>query len=263
MLQVHLLGELRLRADDRPIPVPHGRPARSLLAWLALHPGPRSRPRIAAALWPDVRDDSARASLRTALSVLRGTLGPTGALRAERGELALEAWVDVFALDPADQVGAGDLLAGHNDDWVLEARDEHREHLAQELALLAHLAETPHEAVAHARARAALDPLGEEAARDLARRLDAAGDRGAALVVLDRLRRRLRTELAVAPSPATRELAARLRSPDRDVRTLGRPRPRPSRTAPAACRWTPAGGTDRLPRAALRSTSSSTTVVPR
>jgi Bacterial transcriptional activator domain len=58
----------------------------------------------------------------------------------------------------------------------------------------------------------ALDPLAEEPHHELIRRLVHAGDRAAALVVYDRLVRRLREQLHTTPSRATRELVEALRS---------------------------------------------------
>ena len=43
MLRVRLLGELALETDDGPLDAPASRPARELLAWLALHPGAHPR----------------------------------------------------------------------------------------------------------------------------------------------------------------------------------------------------------------------------
>ena len=81
-----------------------------------------------------------------------------------------------------------------------------------------------------ARARLALDPFSEGAARDLIERLVEAGDRAGALVAYDDLRERLRTALAIAPSAATRARydSIRQRAPQRpasspllDRRTAG------------------------------------------
>src|SRR5207237_8168179 len=67
-------------------------------------------------------------------------------------------------------------------------------------------------AIALARRRAGLDPFDESAHRELISLLAQAGDRGGALVSYQRLADRLGRELGVAPSPATRALAAGLRS---------------------------------------------------
>ena len=75
-------------------------------------------------------------------------------------------------------------------------------------------------AVACARERVALEPLSEEAHRDLIVRLADAGDRAAAVTAYTRLAGRLRTELGIAPSRATRDLAARIRTGDGDAPAL-------------------------------------------
>ena len=112
MLKVRLLGGLALELDGRAVPAPGGR-CGSLLAWLALHGGMQPRARVAARLWPDVLDESARRSLRTAVLDLRRDLGPGGQrhLIATREEIGLgpaeEIWVDARAFDEA--VGAGRL----------------------------------------------------------------------------------------------------------------------------------------------------------
>ena len=75
VLEVRLLGELEVEFDDAAITLPTSRRACALLALLALQPGPHSRSRLAALLWPDVLDASARASLRSALWALRAAFG--------------------------------------------------------------------------------------------------------------------------------------------------------------------------------------------
>jgi DNA-binding SARP family transcriptional activator len=227
MLRVRLLGELSLEFDGEPIRAPASRPARSVLGWLALNPGMHRRAQLAARLWPDVLDASARASLRTALHALRAALGDrTGsALRATREEVGLDAevWVDVraFAALAADgsyadalELHGGELLAGLDDDWVWDARDRHREALADVRERLAEAAERSGDlaaAVRLTREQVELDPLSEARSRALIERLWRAGDRAAAAATYGRLAERLRTELRVAPSAQTRALLDRLR----------------------------------------------------
>src|SRR4051794_15182141 len=223
MVRVGLLGELAVQVGGRTIEPPPSRRAWSLLAWLALHPGEHARGSVAAVFWPDVLDASARASLRSAAWALRRALGPAGAdaltggrdrigLRCETDLGAFEADVAAGELESAVARGAGPLLAGLDEDWVLDARDEHAQRLGAVLARLAATAPTPEAAVSHARRRLALDPLDESAARDLIERLVAAGDRSGALAVGDRLAERLRTQLGIAPSAQTRERIAELRT---------------------------------------------------
>jgi DNA-binding SARP family transcriptional activator len=64
VLELRLLGQFDIRLGEVPISIP-SRPAQSLLAYLALTAGTaHRRERLAGLLWPDMPDDSARASLR-------------------------------------------------------------------------------------------------------------------------------------------------------------------------------------------------------
>src|SRR4051794_40447566 len=75
VVRVTVIGELGLEIDGQRVPPPRGRPACALLAWLALHPGSHPRELVAARLWPDVLDSSARTSLRSALARVTKALG--------------------------------------------------------------------------------------------------------------------------------------------------------------------------------------------
>jgi DNA-binding SARP family transcriptional activator len=146
MLHVRLLGELRAEVDGRPVVPPASRRAWSLLAWLALHPGEHPRGTVAARFWPDVLDSSARASLRSAAWALRRALGDDEALIAGRDRIGLRCETDLATfgahcaageLEEAVALHRGPLLADLDEDWVLEARDEHAERLGAALARLA------------------------------------------------------------------------------------------------------------------------------
>src|SRR5262245_48982915 len=126
MLRIRVLGELTLELDGEPLPVPSGRRLPALLGWLALHPGLHARGTVAGRLWPDVLDESARTSLRTALAGLRRALGD-GHLVATRDRVGLApgVWTDVAAfdallgearLDEALALVRGDVLAGLDDE---------------------------------------------------------------------------------------------------------------------------------------------------
>jgi DNA-binding SARP family transcriptional activator/tetratricopeptide (TPR) repeat protein len=224
VLRVRLLGPMEIDAGGTTIAT-DGRRTWSLLGWLALHPGSHARGDLAARFWPDVLDSSARASLRSAVWALRRGLGPAAeALIATRERVGLDPdalWTDhdeftalvaQERLKEAVALARGPLLAGVEDDWIYEARDEHARALGDALARLAAADTDAAAAIAWARRRAALDPLDEAAARDLIERLTATGDRTGALAVYARLRDRLRDELAVAPGAATRGLAERVRT---------------------------------------------------
>ena len=115
MLRVLLLGEIELEADGERLEPPSARRARELLGWLALHPGLHSRSELAARFWPDVLDQSARASLRTALHELRRALGDRGGrhLTATRERVGLdgELWVDALEVEGDKRVAKRFLRA--------------------------------------------------------------------------------------------------------------------------------------------------------
>src|ERR1700759_191008 len=130
MLEIRLAGPMEVRADGPGWAVPGSRRAPAVLASLALPPGPQPRGRLAARFWPDVLDESARASLRVALTELRQALGPAaGLLVATRETVALKGpdlKVDVrafqAALDDGDPVGALEacgipILDGFDEEW--------------------------------------------------------------------------------------------------------------------------------------------------
>ena len=223
MLRLRLVGDIAAEVDGESRPLPPGRP-RALLAWLALRPGLQPRTAVASAFWPEVLDDSARASLRSALWALRRALGED-ALVATRDRVGLPAdtWVDVLeaerlrasgAADEALELCDGPFLPGLEDEWALEAQDDHRERVVALLEAVAAAAEHVGDlrrAVALTRRQAALEPLSEEIHRALMRRLDAVGDRGAALAEYTELRTRLVTRLRTGPSRETQQLADALR----------------------------------------------------
>src|SRR5262249_54779925 len=100
-------------------------------------------------------------------------------------------------------------------DWVLEARDEHRERLIELHERLAQEADQRGDlegALRHSRKQVHLEPMSEQAVRRLMNRLAASGDLPAALAAYKGLAERLREELRVAPSAETQALARRLRA---------------------------------------------------
>lgn len=226
-LRVRLLGSLEVERDVKAVEVPVGRPARLVLGWLAAFPGKHARAEVAARLWPDVLDSSARASLRTALSQVRAALGPAAVhVQASREMVELGGeglWVDlrVFAelvasgrLEDALALCRGEVLKGLDEEWVLELRSRHATERAGAAAALVRAAKDAGEsraALVWARRLAAWEPLDETAERELMLALDAAGDRAGALRSYADFSRRLVGELRVAPSPRTRELASQLR----------------------------------------------------
>ena len=230
MLRLKLLGELTLEVDGVRQELPASRRACSLLGVLALERRAHPRGQLAARFWPDVLDESARTSLRSALSALRRALGADADryLLATREAVALagpdQVWTDVGEfeqlltegqLEDALELARGELLADLDDDWVYERRDEHRASVVALLERMAAAAEASGDlaaAVALTRRQVALDPLSEETHRELIHRLAANGDRSAALTTYRRLTDRFASELGIVPSSVTRELVERIRA---------------------------------------------------
>ncbi len=213
--------------DGRPVELPADARARELLARLALSPGSQPRSALAGRLRPDVPEDSARKTLRNALYELRRALGPAGrdavVVAGDRIGLADAVGVDLWEfrrrladgeLEAAAEAGRGALLDGFDGDWARQARDEHAAELADLLGTLAARAEDagdPAAAVAWARRRLEVEPLAEAAHRELIRLLALAGDRPAALAAARAMGERLRSELGIPPSGATRALVEEVR----------------------------------------------------
>jgi tetratricopeptide (TPR) repeat protein len=117
---------------------------------------------------------------------------------------------------------------GIDDDWVHAARAEYAAQASAALSRLTDAAAAAGDraaALTRARQAAALDPLAEEAQRRLMEQLEAGGERAAALNVYGDLAERLRRTLGVAPSSATRALAARLRVEERASARVSTPVP--------------------------------------
>jgi DNA-binding SARP family transcriptional activator len=250
MLRITLLGDMALHADGKQLELPASRRARALLGILALERRTHPRGQLAARFWPDVLDESARTSLRSALSALRRPLGADADryLLATREGVALagpdHVWTDIGEFDrllaggqlqEALALSRGELLADLDEDWVYERREEHRARVAAALEQMASAAQSAGDlaaAVALTRRQVALDPLSEEAQRELIRRLALSGDRPAALTTYRRLAERLAAELGIAPSPATRQLIEQIRAHPPNARPTRRSEAEPLPTIP-------------------------------
>src|SRR4051795_9688589 len=132
MVRVRVLGELALEVDGNDVELPASRRARALLGLLTVERRLHPRSQLAARFWPDVLDESARTSLRSALAGLRRSLGAEAdrylVANRERAGLTDDVETDVaeferlLAADRLEEALAlcrGDLLSGLDDDWVL------------------------------------------------------------------------------------------------------------------------------------------------
>ena len=232
MLRTRLIGALEVEIDGTVIDSPPSQRPWAVFAYLALAQRPVSRAELTTRFWPDVLDQSARASLRSVLWTLRRRLGERLVVDGERVCLSDKGglWIDVrelerLAADDVEQALAlcrGELLEGIEDDWSLLARERHRERvieLLEEQALASELRGDARAAIDLTRRQVERDPFDEEVHRRLIARLAAAGDRAGAVRTFGTLTDRLRRELGVAPSAQTRELVEQLRgeAPDAAV----------------------------------------------
>jgi DNA-binding SARP family transcriptional activator len=216
VLRLFLVGRLAASYDDEPLPVPPAERVRAMIGWLGLHPGVSPRSTVAAALWPDADEDQIRARLRTAVWTLRRAWEPAvSVLIASRDGLGFAADKLVTdALAPPDAgspLPEGLLLPGIEDDWAEQARQDYRDKQIRRLRVLAEQAEKAgslSESAHWARRRCVLSPWDEAAHRDLIRLLAATGDRAAAADEARRFTARLRDELGIEPSAATRSAHA-------------------------------------------------------
>src|SRR5689334_1164735 len=100
MVSVTLLGTFSVEVDGVERAGDRLDRAGRVLAWLALNPGMHDRGSVAATLWPEVLDESARASLRSGLWELRRLLGDGGGevLVTTRDHIGLSGAVTVDVL---------------------------------------------------------------------------------------------------------------------------------------------------------------------
>ena len=203
-VEIRLLGSPEITVAGNPLEV-DTRKAVAILAVLATDGRPYGREELAALLWPDADDASARGALRRTLSVLRGAVGPD-VLRVDRQQVALVAsryGVDVGRLetlgasgDPADLATAADLARGpfmagftlrdspEFDDWRAARAATVERTIGRVLDRLTAALEANGDvagAIAAAGRRIDLDPLDESAHVRRMELLAAAGDRAGAV----------------------------------------------------------------------------------
>lgn len=252
MIKLRTLGGVEL-ADGR------GSELRSLLAQpkrLALlvylasrnHHATRRRDSLVALFWPELDAAHARGALRQALSFLRRELGEKvlngqseeavgfepGAFECDA--VAFEQACDDGRLTEGLERYRGDFLEGffvsggslELERWIDSERARLRQCARDAARTLAERADAAGDRLAAARwaQRAlALAPDDEDALRCVLRLLDRAGDRAGALRVYADFTEQLAREFGVAPSAETQRLWADVRS--RDDRVPGRSVPRP------------------------------------
>jgi DNA-binding SARP family transcriptional activator len=224
-VEVALLGGFRVIAGTDEIALTAS--AQRLVAFLALHEHPISRPFVAGSLWPDATDSHATACLRSTLWRMGDALAVLVDAAGGRLRLIEDVKVDIGVLitlsSMVDQVSSADLdhladgyaaelLPDFYDDWIDGWRERWRqirlhalEDVARALASAGRYAMAIDVALGAVRA----EPLRESAHRAVIEVHLAEGNLGEARRQYEALRLHLREELDVEPSPRTRALVFR------------------------------------------------------
>ena len=220
--RVELVGGMSIAGLRSPI----GRPARRLLAFLALSARPMRRESVATALWPGTPGGKATASLRTAIWSLGDDRDRLLAVSGEHLALADGVDVDVQQLASlAPHVNelreseatslassyAGELLPGWYEDWVISAQQRWLDVRVRALEAIArrHLrAGRTAAAIEAASAAVAADPFRETSRRILVEAHLAEGNLGRAVLEHRRFVAFLREELDVDATPEFAALIA-------------------------------------------------------
>ena len=243
------------RDTARPVTDELPRSVQRVVAHLCLAGRP-ARAAVSGHLWPDVPEDRAHASLRSALWRLRrsapelvdashDTLRLAAGVRIDVHELT--AWAELVC-DPRtgpDRVTLprpallGDLLPGWYDDWVLLERDrlhQLRLHALETVATRLCTAGRHAEALQAAHLAIRAEPLRESAHRTLVRVHLAEGNLAEAMRAHAAFRDLLLRELGVPPTRQMQELIPRWQAAatGRDPGTTRVLRPRPVAAAAAA-----------------------------
>jgi DNA-binding SARP family transcriptional activator len=224
---VRLLGAFELTHAGRPVTLPLS--AQRVLAFVALHNRPLTRPYVAGSLWLDSNEERAQGNLRSALWRLRRPRCPLVEATCNRLCLASAVAVDVLearALARASASGsveaehvrlltdlAGDLLPDWYEDWVLLEQERFRQLRLHALECLCEWLTAAGRfglAVEAGHAAVAGEPLRESAHRALIKVHLAQGNHAEAIRALEIFRRLIGKNLGVAPSPQIEQLVAGL-----------------------------------------------------
>ena len=239
-LAIHLLGAPRIEIDGQPVE-PDTRKAIALLAYLAVTGQRHTRDTLATLLWPEYDQSRGRAALRRTLSALKSAVHGYG-LDIRRDSLSLEPtadiWVDVgqfrgllveyhehdqpldaatlASLSKAVDLYRDDFMAGFSlrdsaafDEWQYLEGERLRRDLARALKDMVQCLRIQGQyeaAIEYARRQLELDPLSEQAHRQLMELYTSNGQRAAALRQHRDCVRILEEELGVPPLEETTTL---------------------------------------------------------
>jgi predicted ATPase/DNA-binding SARP family transcriptional activator len=223
-LRVRALGPLEVERDGKPVDI--GSP-RDLLLFLLLHPNGATKEQIGLALWPDADPAKLRNNFHVTVHRLRKVLGDADWVIARGESYVLKPGIDfdavtfereakaaIRARDAARLSRAIELYRGDffetatGGEWHIDVQERLRDLYANALSTLGRLTGS----VEAWQRLAGLDPLDEEAARQLMNALANEGDTAGASRVYRRLSDALKRELDAEPEPETRTLLKRLTS---------------------------------------------------
>jgi ABC-type oligopeptide transport system substrate-binding subunit/DNA-binding SARP family transcriptional activator len=256
MLAIRALGAVTIERDGEPVTELNTRKIEALLIYLACTRRPHAREVLAEMFWEERTGERALGNLRVALSNLRKHAGDY--LLIDRTTAAIDpqadVWLDVTALEKALAAGRlgqalelyrGDFLEGFYvrdcpgfEDWSTFERERLRRLAQDALRDLAEdaLERGDYRAGIHFASRLLdMDPLLEDAHRQLMRLLAADGQRGAALNQYETCRQVLDEELGVEPEDETTALYQAIQAGELSVpvpaprRPAGEPTPAPAR----------------------------------
>lgn len=241
-LTISLLGAFRVEVDGRLVPASawNHRRAADLVKLLALAPRTRmTREELIEAMWPGSAPARGASNLRKAVHFARRALGSEAAIEVDSGTVGLAARPDVDirrfeeaaeealrsptheACAAAESAYAGDLLP---EDAYAPWVDEPRRRLRRlHLAVL--------KAGGSWQRVLELEPLDEEAHREMMLRDLEVGNRGGAIRQFEQLRQALAQELGLEPGKETVAIYRRALSPD------GGESPTPAERARALLAW--------------------------
>jgi DNA-binding SARP family transcriptional activator len=240
-IRIRLLGGFEVWCDGRPVEGFESQKVRALLGYLACHRGRvLARDHLAGLLWPERNPETARHALRQAIYNLKSSLPQdarapiVGTYNGVQLDLKSDVWIDVVAFEEAVRLGKtrdgidlhhltaavqlyrGELLSGFFlrdcesfEEWLVAEQERLREMAVDALRSLVERYRLRGEhrfGLHYARRLVVLEPLSEEARRDVMRLALLAGRRSFALAEYEKLRIMLRDELGVEPLEETRSL---------------------------------------------------------
>jgi len=226
MLEIRTFGGLHLICEGEPIEELTSKKAEALLVYLAVTGKPQAREVLADFFWDTRTQTQAMANLRTVLTLLRKQVGKylTIGRNYVRINPDVEVWVDLdefenklgeARLDEAINLYKGDFLEGFHvrdsegfEVWIRQERQYCLRRLQDGLHewVSYHLERGSYkEGLGFAEQLMVVDPLDEEALRQLILLLALTGQKAAAVRRYEEYCQLLQTELGVKPTQETQE----------------------------------------------------------